>query len=819
MESRELLPVFRSHKKSPVKSFQEFQLLPRGIFVCLMLLFLAAVNNGMGISIARADHLLPAHQLQCSTNFPCPPELGRRIDFWIEVFKGWDKSKAILHDPVAPERVYVVIDTGHGCSSKVKKRIRANRKAISTSLEALATNIAKGRKITNKRQRHLATLFPDRSPKNIRRAAKNIRCQSGVRDSFIAGLKRFNQYSDLVDRVLKENKLSPEIRYLPFVESSYNPAAYSKAGAAGLWQIMPSTARSLGLELNAALDERLDPEAATRAAAKYFVNATKTLRTASKAKRPDISNAEVNPFIITSYNYGVNGMRRAINRVSPDFMQVLNVYKSPNFRVAVKNFYASFLAARHVALNADRYFGSVRVITGVNTQTLILKHPTSIDRVKEVFGLSEKELKPLNRPLTRFIWNGWRLIPSGYKLALPPRQDNWKAQRQQLASLAPEKIIPGGKYYKVRRGDTACGIARALRVNCSTLIRVNNLGSRAIIRIGQKLIIPQKLVASSGDSAEKPPKLPTPRTSWTVRKGDTACGIARRNSVSCRELIQLNRLGRKARIYVGQKLRLPVGDYLASSATGMDDDNRYIVQKGDIACNIASRFRVNCGNLIKLNKLGRKARIYPGQKLRIPGYVAPKTTETAAKLASSEPVQIPNQAIRQTAASTTPTPNTTSASNPLINLLDTLPDLSIRVGSQNNQPVYFVYAEVDETLGHFADWLGIGGSAALRKLNKLENGRSLQLGQHLLLPKLSSETVKRFEQMRIDYHQVLSENLKENFSLTGIADYRIRPGDSLWELSRNKGFPLWLIYRLNPELRFSGLAQGEVIKLPELKRI
>ena len=767
-------------------------------------------------SASVADHLLPRHNLQCSSDFPCPAEIRRRVDFWIQVFKGWDKGKAILHDPNAPERVYMVIDTGEGCGRAVKRRISANRKVISTALEALATNLAKGRKISDKRQRHLATLFPSGRPSVIRKAAKSIRCQSGVKDSFVDGLKRFNRYSSLVDRVLAENDLPPDIRYLPFVESSYNPAAYSKAGAAGLWQIMPATARSLGLELNATVDERLDPEAATRAAAKYLVKATRSLTKISKEKQPGISSSDINPFVITSYNYGVNGMRRAIKSIDPDFMRVLNNYKSPSFQVAVKNFYASFLAARHVALNADTYFGGVVAKNAQQYESLVLQHPTSINRIQKVFGLTEKQLKPLNGPLTRFIWNGWRLIPAGYEIRLPKRKDGWSSARAELASLTPEKEVPGSGSYVVRRGDTACGIARALRVNCNTLIKANNLSRKAVIRIGQKLVIPRKVVADVQPGSTPTKVIATRETeSYKVKRGDTACGIARRLGVSCRELISINKLGRKAKIRVGQTLTVPREDFVPGTPAGLNAENRYVVRKGDVACKIAARFNVSCGELIALNTLGKKARIYPGQKLVIPGYEGQQTSDTALDLAQAPKSSAP-------LGKTVPDINQPAAAEPdnkLINLLDTLPDLSIRVGSSGGQPIYYIYVEVDETLGHFADWLGIGGSSTLRKLNKLRSSTSLRLGQRLILPRITAQTVTRFEQKRVEYHQVLSESLKENYQLVGIEAYTVKSGESLWEMSQRLGFPLWLLYRLNPNLRLVGLSVGKQINLPKLKAL
>ena len=729
------------------------------------------------------------------------------------MFKGWKKGVAILHDPNVPERVYAVIDTGHGCGRKVSRRIKANRKAISAALESLATNIAKGRKISSQKEQHLLTLFPSRKPSEIRKSAKEIRCQSGVKDSFIAGLKRFHQYSGLVDRVLKKHHLPPDLRYLPFVESSYNPAAYSKVGAAGLWQIMPATARSLGLELNATVDERMDPEAATEAAAKYFVDAGKKLGKVSRSLDPGISQAELNPFVITSYNYGVNGMRRAINKVGPDFLDVLDRYRSPSFRVAVKNFYASFLAARHVAINADRYFGSLGNVTAQRHQTLVLQHATSIARIKKVFGLSEKELKRLNRPLTRYVWNGWRLIPASFKLRLPWRKHRWQSEIARLVVLAPEKVVPGGNHYTVRKGDTACGIARALRVNCRTLIRANNLGKRAIIRIGQKLIIPTKIRIAQGNSKGSSQKVTT--SEWIVRKGDTTCGIAHATGASCRELIRFNRLGRKARIYVGQTLKIPGGDYLSDNRSGLNADNRYVVQKGDVACRIARKFSVSCKEFRVVNKLNLKATIYPGQKLVIPGYESQKTSETATSLASGG---IANAASEQRASmGKKQSTGTKVSSSQFNNLLDSLPDLGVRVESRSGQPVYFVYVEVDETLGHFADWLGIGRSAKLRRMNKIRSNTALKVGQRINLPDLSPDEVSRFKRLRIDYHQVLSKNLKENYQLVAIADYTVHKGESVWELSRRHGFPQWLLYRLNPGLDKSGLVAGKPIQLPELK--
>jgi membrane-bound lytic murein transglycosylase D len=765
--------------------------------------------------MARAHHLVPAHKLNCSDNFPCAESLKGRTNFWIATFTLWGKRDAIFHNPDVPEMVYSVVDTRDGCSRRVSKTIKKERKRIKTALYNVAAKVESGARINVADEVHLLNLFRDRSSKKMRRAAENIRCQTGVRDSFVEGLKRFNRYNYMVDTILAQHQLPLEIRYLPFVESSYNPAAYSKAGAAGMWQIMPRTARTLGLELNATVDERLDPEASTRAAARYLVRARASLTEHARTFDPSISDEEINPFVITSYNYGLTGMRKAISKIEPDYMSVLNQYKSPRFQVAVKNFYASFLAAQHVATNSQKFFGNVVQAKKLRHETYVLQHETSMQRLTDVFNLSESDLKPYNLGLTRYVWNGWRMISAGYRLNLPHRNAGYEREIAFLESLPAEKEMPGADNYIVRKGDTACGIARGLNVNCRELIRLNNLGKRALIHIEQELLIPRKLVVVNQADSKNPDKKSLAAVSgsgtsyvYRVRRGDTACKIADQFGVSCRKLISENRLGRKATIYVGQQLRIPGQISQAGLVAGLDENSMYLVHKGDFACGIADRFAVSCVELRKINELNLKATIYPGQKLKIPGFEAQETTKTVEQLAQLEETisevkqqQQNGQLVKRES---------------LTNLLDTLPDLSISITGSSGQPVYRIWVEADETLGHYSDWLGLSTTKSIRDLNSIAFRTVLQIGRALKLPiKLGTE-VANFEQKRKEYHQVLNEALKEHYIIAGIEKYTIRRGDSVWQMSNESGFPMWLFYRLNPQFKITSLQEGQQILLPKL---
>lgn len=778
--------------------------------LCLGAVTMAVTNS------AHAHHLLADTELHCSEDFPCPEALHGRVTFWAHVFFKWGNSKAVFHDPDVPERVYSVVDTGKGCSNSVQSRLNRERRRIKTALYNTAGKLESSASLS-KEERHLASLFPVKNPAQLRRKAEKIRCQTGIRESFIKGLARFNRYSYMVDSILAQYNLPPDIRYLPFVESTYNPRAYSKAGAAGMWQIMPSTARTLGLQLDATIDERLDPEAATHGAARYLTESRTSLTKLAHQLDPSIQDSEISPFVITSYNYGVNGMRRAIKRVNPDYMEVLEKYRSPSFRTAVKNFYASFLAARHVVKNAERYFGKELAPRPVKVVTVVLNSPTSVDRIKRVFGFSEEELRPLNLGLTRFIWNGWRMVPAGYKLKLPHRDDEYIDEIAYFRSLPRENPIPESGTYVVRKGDTACGIARALQVNCRTLISANRLDKRALIRIGQKLLIPGGLFAldqsdSRGVERTVIQRITSPRNQQTYRvmRGDTACGIARKYSVSCRELIRFNNLGRKAVIQAGQSLRIPGTGSNRRELARLDEGNRYLVVKGDSACRIAKRFNVDCNELIRVNNLNRKATIFPGQRIKIPGFEAPQTNETVTELAQLD------RAIAE-AGSRQADPLMGVARPELDNLLDTIPDLAIRVSQTGGVPVYSIVAMAEETLGHYADWLGIGHAGPVRKLNSMSIKAALSIGRKIKLPIDSVGQISHFERKRIEFHQILNEELKENYQLVEIRSHVVNKGDTVWNLAAEVGFPVSLFYRLNPDLLHISLVPGQQVLIPILK--
>ncbi len=172
-----------------------------------------------------------------------------------------------------------------------------------------------------------------------------MRFQLGQANRFRDGLIRSGAWQRDIAAALKDEGLPPELSALPLVESSYNPRAYSKVGAAGLWQFMPSTGRRF-MRIDRAVDDRMDPFMATEAAAQLLAYNHRILGTW--------------PLALTAYNHGVAGMRRAVDTLgTTDIVTIVRQYQSRTFGFASRNFYVSFLAALKIERHPQKYFGAI----------------------------------------------------------------------------------------------------------------------------------------------------------------------------------------------------------------------------------------------------------------------------------------------------------------------------------------------------------------------------------------------------------------------------------------------------------------------------
>ncbi len=833
------------------------------------------------VSLPSLASLSPKHyQLECGQYFDCPQALQRRVHFWIDIFGRYSTDTAVFHDRDEPEKVYSAIERSGACGGRSTPRaIDKERKRIKMLLHSIATKKTKHTQLT-KQEKQLASLFTNQSPSKIRKASERIRCQSGNSTRFRKAVKRFGSHRAQVSSALKKYGLPEGIQYLPFVESAYSPSNYSRVGAAGLWQLMPATASHLGLLVNPVIDERMDPEISTLGAIKYLQHSFEVLAPAARALNPQVTEANIYPFVMTSYNFGLSGMLRAMNEEGVDFVNVLENYKSSSFQVAVKNFYASFLAARHVATHADQFFSLLPENKPLKTVTARNNKARSASAIARHFGLKIDTLKTHNPALRSAVWKGQHLIPKGFQLRIPANiKGNLNRKIAQLNKLAANKPPKKQRHYRVRKGDSACGIAHRFKVSCKQLVRTNRLGKKAVVRIGRTLTIPggsvvlQKSVTAARSrifgkrqfSAKTimATQIKTIRSAdkkYTVAQGDTTCQIAERHRMSCRELMRVNNISSAGKISIGESLKIPgktknvvgniaVADALAEINNGITKTSLQVSPEpkqpdSQILASISSdtSYLDRFLGFISFNKQPdtKAASISIAQNQQIDTLISSSLVNNKPEITSPKPNTVKqlqqvlansNQQSKNknnTVTIATATKNHPPqkqlikseqmekmlSANTIAHSFGATKDFRVSVRKATG---WTIQVATDETLGHYADWLDIGFSKPILKLNGIKSSRSVWIGKTIRLPIKDKAVKKRFEEKRIAYHRNLQKHYFDQYAVTGKKQYRFQSGDNPWTIASAHQIPLWLLKRFNPDIFKNQHDIGNVVVLPVLE--
>ena len=279
----------------------------------------------------------------------------------------------------------------------------------------------------------------------------------------------------------------------------------------------------------------------------------------------------------------------------------------------------------------------------------------------------------------------------------------------------------------------------------------------------------------------------------------------------------------------GFLIRIPSGDLdepidslLASIpedlwATDQLPDLFHTVSRGDTLSQIAERYDTRVSTLVALNNLNSRHRIRIGQQLRLPAAgpaptadAAPATTAAAveaAVVAASEPAEAADAAV----AELTPGTMADEVSAPTFEGLQTA--LLSDPSDYNVSGDGTIEVQPLETLGHYADWLGIR-TQRLRDINGLAFRTPVEVGQRIRLD-VANGDVAQFESRRIAYHRAQQDAYFRQHVITGVTEHVIRRGESVWILSlRQYKVPIWLFRQYNPELDFHRVQPGTTIRFP-----
>ncbi|UCF84702.1 MAG: transglycosylase SLT domain-containing protein [Desulfobacteraceae bacterium] len=411
--------------------------------------------------------------------FPVYPSTEPNVDFWTDVYTKYPTTQGILHDSKNVHIIYDVIELlapeRHGAQKINRKRIKNARIKYKKILARLARNESSSDTKDTEARRIAALFGPKADQATFRKAAHRIRCQIGQKDRFREGLIRSGAYIEEIREIFHSHGLPEDLAYLPHVESSFNPKAYSKFGAAGIWQFTRFTGKQF-MTVGYVLDERRDPIQSSKAAAQLL-----------KQNYKKLGNW---PMAITAYNHGIAGMLRA-KRAKGSYEAVFKDYRSRIFKFASRNFYSEFLAAREVAKNYKRYFGMIQLDAPIETREVVLEGYVSVKDLSQYFKVDIPTIRRLNSSLRPPVFDGQKHVPKGYVLRLPAH-----APQNQLGSFAevPKDFYKSrqkpSRFHRVRRGDTVAKIAKLHGLKVSDLILANNLNSRGTIYVRQNLRLP-----------------------------------------------------------------------------------------------------------------------------------------------------------------------------------------------------------------------------------------------------------------------------------------------------------------------------------------
>ena len=654
--------------------------------------------------------------------FPIYDSIRPNISFWEKIYSEYSTTQGVIHDNQNLDIIYDVIElkdrNRHG-----NKKINRNRiKAAKQKYKLILAKLARGETPVGSEERRVADLFgANAKPADFRAAMRNLRCQVGQKDPFRMGIIRSGAYLQEIKQVFRDSGLPEDLAYLPHVESSFNPQAYSKFGAAGIWQFTRSTGKRY-MTVSYAVDERRDPIISSHAAVRLL-----------KANFKKLQNW---PMAITAYNHGVSGMLRAQDRKG-DYETIFKDYRSRLFKFASRNFYAEFLAAREVARNYRLYFGELALDKPLKSQEVVLAGYSSLPEIARQLELELHVLRHLNPALRDPVIRGQKYIPRGFSLRLPVQSDrDWQIVIAELAPKIYKNYQKQTQIYTVQKGDTAAEIARMHGVNLNDLIAANNLDARATIYIDQNLRIPI--------AGEQPPVLASLKSNRVEPK-----------LIENRQQLEQKNETIEPAIETPEPDKIPLLSGLDSEAI---ESNRTVE---------SARIQMTP------KSLGPGEKMTTGQRELGPFSIEPSL--------NPEVVQ----------------------SNLAVN----------HIRTWNGRLIGIIRVEVEETLGHYAEWLEVS-AAEIRRLNGLRYGEPIRINEAIKIP-IERVTKAEFEEKRFEYHKELAEDFFAAYRVEKIQIYTIKRGDNIWTLSREQfEVPLWLIKKFNANLDFSTLQPLQELRVP-----
>ncbi|MEJ0006543.1 MAG: transglycosylase SLT domain-containing protein [Steroidobacteraceae bacterium] len=697
--------------------------------------------------------------------FPQPPALDRDVNFWIRVYTEIGTNAGFLHDQYNLGVVYETVQFGPDTSARQRERlVEAARVRIIAALKRIANSTG----TLSPEDQHIRDMWGDAgTPARLLSAIEDVRFQLGQSDRFRAGLLRAGLWQAHIVDTLANLGMPLELAVIPHVESSFNAAAYSKAGAAGLWQFMRSTGRRY-MRIDSAVDDRMDPFRATEAAAQLLSFNYRLLGTW--------------PLALTAYNHGAEGMRRAKEQVgSDDIVRVLRNYHSPSFGFASRNYYVSFLAALTVDRNPDKYFGAIKREPEAKFQEVTMPGFVTVSALTHALHISADELRRLNPALLPACWSGQRRVPQGYALRLPLNGPLWTTQ--MLADrLSPSDLLARQTVQerrKVMKGETLASIAADYGMKPGELARLNGRSVHTRLRPGQFVRVPEaNPVRVSVARVDHPIDHTADSAPDSAAPSAPTAAAAAPDTSSAPAAVAANASSAPTQVVAASSAAVtaPLGDTTLAANTAPANAAAPDVEAETTAGGVT------------------------------PQLAQQESEQDARAVAQDKPLAASQPVSARQAEELTPGLGPTA-----IVAADNADATDYSVSADDT-----IVVAATETLGAYAGWLNVT-PARLRALNHVRGTGRVRIGHKLKLD-FANSSHEKFEAQRRDYHRQLQATYFASHRISGTQVHVVRAGDSLWSLTHREGdVPEWLLQQYNPDVDFDQLKARTQIVVPRVE--
>ncbi|NLE00444.1 MAG: transglycosylase SLT domain-containing protein, partial [Fibrobacter sp.] len=647
------------------------------------------------------------------TLFPVPDIIKGNVAFWKKIYTEVSLKEGLIHDRDYPLVIFEKLTNDPSAAViKTQKEKIVSSLTIITSQPQTAWS-QKEKDIFNLYKTHADTSV-------IAGAVDRVRFQQGQMERYRAGLTRSGMFIDTIRAIFKHYGVPQRLAYLPHVESSFNTEAYSKVGAAGLWQFMRGTAKLFGMKVDYTIDERRDPIQSTIAAAKYLSSSYNELKSW--------------PLAITSYNHGIYGMKRAVAQTgSRDIGEIIKKYDSRSFKFASSNFYGCFLAASEIAENYQKYFPTVTLAPPMKFVGLTLSHYIEPDVICKYINIPREKFTELNPAIRPAVFEQNKKLPKGFTIHIPADIPLESAKLalvkipDSLKSNEPDRL----QYYKVNKGDNLATIASRLGVSINELAAENNITRHNLIRAGQILRVPPKPTSRSTKTQIASAKTPVKEIKQPVQLPSKPVEIAEADTSTIEAAVEIANAEAESAIP-------PEEAPGSSGTTGVT-----VVVPEELQSQISHEQNDTVKTL--------------------------KSDTTTSQIVEAVEDSLKDIVLTPAISTQDQTTSPESIGNSEFDVsLYNLDAVLSPVGTSAE-----IIVSLDETIGHYADWLKLP-TYRIRKLNDMGRTSDIRVGNKLLIPIDKKDALESFVAQRLEYHMAIEEDFYSQYKVTDTKSIQVK---------------------------------------------